>query len=108
MERRGREGVDSQVVSQVSRRASRFVPPAERIAVFDNDGTLWADSDLCPVALWLDRVNLLGRTPRWKDKNRSLPLLKGDLKGGWPGATRADGIMMATHAGTTTEEFERA
>ncbi|MGB5179210.1 MAG: HAD family hydrolase, partial [Gammaproteobacteria bacterium] len=87
-----------------------FVPPAERIAVFDNDGTLWAEQPMYFQVLFaLDRVKALApQHPEWKDKEPFASLLKGDVKG-----AMADGmksvveIIMATHAGMTTAEFEK-
>jgi len=86
-----------------------FVPPAERIAVFDNDGTLWAEQPMYFQVLFaLDRVKALApQHPEWKNKEPFASLLKGDVK-----AAMADGmksvveIIMATHAGMTTAEFE--
>jgi hypothetical protein len=86
-----------------------FLPPAERIAVFDNDGTLWAERPMYFQVLFaLDRVKALApEHPEWKDTEPFASLLKGDVKG-----AMADGmksvveIIMATHAGMTTAEFE--
>ncbi len=86
-----------------------FVPVAERIAVFDNDGTLWCEKPV-PVQLFfaLDRVKALApQHPEWKDKEPFASLLKGDLKTAASGGEHA--IMeffMATHTGMTTVEFE--
>src|SRR6266496_5422291 len=58
-----------------------FVPVPERIATFDNDGTLWCEKPL-PVQLYfaLDRVKALApQHPEWKDKEPFASLLKGDL-----------------------------
>jgi hypothetical protein len=87
-----------------------FVPPAERIAVFDNDGTLWAEQPLYfQLVFALDRVEALApQHPEWKDKEPFASLLKGDLKGALAGGEPAIfQIVMATHAGMTTEEFEK-
>jgi len=87
-----------------------FVPPAERIAVFDNDGTLWAEQPMYfQLVFALDRVKALApKRPEWKDKEPFASLLKGDLKGALAGGERAMlEIVMATHAGMTTEEFEK-
>jgi phosphoglycolate phosphatase-like HAD superfamily hydrolase len=89
---------------------SKFVPPAERIAVFDNDGTLWAEQPMYfQLAFALDRVKALAsQHPEWKDKEPFASLLKGDLKGALAGGEPAIfQIVMATHAGLTTEEFEQ-
>jgi phosphoserine phosphatase len=87
-----------------------FVPVPERIAVFDNDGTLWCEQPL-PVQLYfvLDRVKALApQHPEWKQKEPFASLLKGDLKTALAGGDRALlEIIMATHAGMTTVEFEK-
>ena len=61
----------------------KFVPPAERIATFDNDGTLWVEQPMYFQFLFaLDRVKALAPNhPEWKDKEPFASLLKGDLKG---------------------------
>ena len=87
-----------------------FVPPAERIATFDNDGTLWAEQPMYFQLLFaLDRVKALApQHPEWKDKEPFASLLKGDVKGALAGGEPAIAqIIMVTHAGMTTEEFER-
>jgi phosphoglycolate phosphatase-like HAD superfamily hydrolase len=87
-----------------------FVPVPERIAVFDNDGTLWCEQPL-PVQLYfaLDRVKALApRHPEWKTQEPFASLLKGDLKAALAGGDHALlELMMATHAGMTTGEFEQ-
>lgn len=62
---------------------SEFVRPEERIAVFDNGGTLWAEHPVCfQIAFVFDRVKTLApKHPEWKDKQPSASLLKGDFKG---------------------------
>jgi phosphoglycolate phosphatase-like HAD superfamily hydrolase len=90
--------------------SSDFVPPAERIATFDNDGTLWCEKPL-PFQLFfaLDRIKALApQHPEWKDKEPFASLLKGDLKGALAGGEKAlMEIMAVTHSGMTTEEFEK-
>jgi phosphoglycolate phosphatase-like HAD superfamily hydrolase len=96
-------------VTRVTRQGgSDFVKPAERIATFDNDGTLWAEQPLYFQLLFaLDRVKALApKHPEWKDTEPFASLLKGDLKGALAGEHAAAQIIMATHAGMTTEEFE--
>jgi phosphoserine phosphatase len=86
-----------------------FVPPTERIAVFDNDGTLWAEQPMYFQLLFaLDRIKALApEHPEWKDKEPFASLLKGDVKAALAGGEQALAeIVMATHAGLTTEEFE--
>jgi phosphoserine phosphatase len=85
-----------------------FVLPAERIAVFDNDGTLWAEQPMYfQLAFAIDRVKALApKHPEWKDKQPFKAALEGDRS-----ALAASGekglleLVMATHAGCTTEEF---
>jgi phosphoglycolate phosphatase-like HAD superfamily hydrolase len=85
-----------------------FVPPAERIAVFDNDGTLWSEQPV-PVQFYFvaDRVKALApQHPEWKTKEPFASLLRGDVKGALEGGDH--GLMelfMATHTGMTTDEF---
>jgi phosphoglycolate phosphatase-like HAD superfamily hydrolase len=87
-----------------------FVPAAERIATFDNDGTLWAEQPMYFQLLFaLDRVKALApQHPEWNTKEPFASLLKGDLKTALAGGEQAIAqIVMATHAGMTTEEFEQ-
>jgi phosphoglycolate phosphatase-like HAD superfamily hydrolase len=87
-----------------------FVSPAERIATFDNDGTLWAEQPMYFQLIFaLDRVKALApQHPEWKDQEPFASLLKGDVKGALAGGERAMlEIVMATHAGMTTAEFEQ-
>ena len=88
-----------------------FVPPAERIATFDNDGCLWAEQPMYfQLFFALDRVKALApQHPEWKEKEPFASLLKGDVKAALAGGEAALGqIVMATHAGLTTGEFEKA
>jgi phosphoglycolate phosphatase-like HAD superfamily hydrolase len=87
-----------------------LVTPAERIATFDNDGTLWAEQPMYfQLAFALDRVKALApRHPEWKDEEPFASLLKGDLKaalgGGEAGIFQ---IVTVTHSGMTTVEFDQ-
>jgi len=87
-----------------------FVPPAGRIAVFDNDGTLWAEQPMYFQLIFvLDRVKTLApQHPEWKTQEPFASILKGDMKAALAGGENALGqLMMATHAGMTSEEFEK-
>lgn len=87
-----------------------FVPPAERIATFDNDGTLWAEQPMYFQLLFaLDRVKALApQHPEWKEKEPFASLLKGDVNGALAGGEKAIAeIVMVTHAGMTTQEYEK-
>ena len=87
-----------------------FVPPAERIATFDNDGTLWVEHPMyIQLAFALDRVKALAPLhPEWKNTQPFKAALEGDMKtlaeAGEHGMAE---LVMATHAGMTTEEFEK-
>jgi hypothetical protein len=98
-------------VGKVTREGSaNFVPVAERIATFDNDGTLWAEQPMYFQLLFaLDRVKALApQHPEWKNKEPFASLLKGDVKNALAGGEKSMlEIVMSTHAGMTTEEFER-
>jgi len=100
-----------QFVAQVTQKGSpEFVPPAERIAVFDNDGTLWAEQPMYfQFMFMLDRVKALApQHPEWKTQEPFASLLKGDAKAALAGGERALGqLLMATHAGMTCDEFEK-
>jgi phosphoglycolate phosphatase-like HAD superfamily hydrolase len=87
-----------------------FVPEPERVAVFDNDGTLWAEQPFYfQLVFALDRVKALAaKHPEWKEKEPFKSALAGDLKGVLAGGEHAlVELVMATHAGMTTEEFEQ-
>lgn len=98
------------VAKVTKKRGPEFVPPMERIAVFDNDGTLWAEQPFYFQGLFVfDRVRALApQHPEWKDKQPFKAAIENDMKtlsaAGLPGLSE---LVMATHAGTTTEEFER-
>jgi len=85
-----------------------FVPVPERIAVFDNDGTLWSEQP-APVQFYFvaERVKALSNQhPEWKTREPFASILKGDLQTALEGGDH--GLMelfMATHTGMTTDEF---
>ncbi len=98
-------------VTKVTNEGPDFVPPAERIAVFDNDGCLWAEQPMYFQAFYIfDRIKQLApQHPEWKDKEPFASVLKGDLKAALAGGEKALLEMtMATHAGMTTEEFDKS
>ena len=85
-----------------------FVPVPERIAVFDNDGRLWAEKPMyVQLAFALDRVKALAPThPQWKDQQPFKAALEGDLKTVAAGGEHALlELVMATHADMTTDAF---
>lgn len=89
---------------------SKFVPQAERIAVFDNDGTLWSEQPMYfQLVFVIDRVKAFAPMhPEWKDKQPFKAVLEGDIKTALAGGHHAIlELAMATHAGNTTEEFSQ-
>jgi phosphoserine phosphatase len=86
----------------------QYVPPAERIAVFDNDGTLWAEQPMyVQLQFALDRVKTLApQNPEWKNKQPFKAAMERDIDTVLSGGKRALlELVMATHANNTTEEF---
>jgi hypothetical protein len=87
-----------------------YIRPADRIATFDNDGTLWVEKPVyTQVAFMLDRVKqLASQHPEWKTTQPYKAVLEGDtaavLASGEKGIVE---LGMATHAGMTADEFER-
>jgi hypothetical protein len=87
-----------------------FVPVPERIATFDNDGTLWSEKPAyVQVAFTVDRIKALsGSHPEWRDEPLFKAAIEGDMKPILAGTPRDRLELLATcHAGMTTEEFER-
>ena len=98
-------------VAAVTREGSSdFVPAPQRVATFDNDGTLWVEQPMyTQLAFALDRVKALAPMhPEWANQQPFKAVLDGDMK-----ALAAAGehglveLVMASHSGMTTEEFER-
>ncbi len=90
--------------------SSDFVPVPERIAVFDNDGTLWSEQPVYFQGLFaIDRVKALApQHPEWQTNEPFASILKGDLKGlAASGEKGIAQLLAATHAGMTTEEFTK-
>jgi phosphoglycolate phosphatase-like HAD superfamily hydrolase len=86
-----------------------FVVPAERVAVFDNDGTLWAEQPVYVQAFFVaDRIRALAATrPEWKTKEPYASVLRGDLRGAAAGEKGLAQLVMATHAGMTDVQFTK-
>jgi phosphoserine phosphatase len=98
-------------VATVTREGSAgFVPPAERIAVFDNDGTLWVEQPAYPQLFFiLDRIRSLApQNPAWQQDAVFRAATAGDLHGAMAGGN--EGLMRlagAAMAGNTPEAFQR-
>jgi phosphoglycolate phosphatase-like HAD superfamily hydrolase len=97
-------------VAAVTREGSPdFVPPAERIATFDNDGTLWVEHPMyTQLAFALDRVKTLApQHPEWKDTQPFKAALEGDMKTlAASGERGLLALILATHTGMTVNEFQ--
>ena len=109
------DGATKQAITAFVARVTRqgnpdFVPADERIATFDNDGTLWVEQPMyVQLAFALDRVKALAALhPEWKDTQPFKAVLEGDMKtlaaSGEHGMAE---LVMATHAGMTSEEFQK-
>lgn len=101
-----------QFVQQTTEKNSpQFVPVEERIAVFDNDGTLWAEQPAYFQLFYaIDRVkDEADKHPEWKTEEPFASLLKGDMEGvkksGMEGVMK---LVMATHANMTTDQFSQS
>ena len=105
-----KEAVIEFVKKTTSAGSSDFVEEADRIAVFDNDGTLWAEQPMYfQLAFVLERlVQLAPQHPEWKTEQPFRAALENDMKTlhtyGEEGLIK---LLMATHAGMTTDEFEQ-
>ncbi len=105
-----RDRVTAFVQSVTDKNGKDYVPPEARIAVFDNDGTLWSEQPMyVQMAFMLDRIKTLApEHPEWKDKQPYKAALEQDFK-----ALAAQGekgvmeLMAATHSGMSSDEFNR-
>src|SRR6478672_83244 len=87
-----------------------FVPADQRIATFDNDGTLWLEQPMyVQLAFALDRVKAMAPMhPEWKDKQPFKAVLEGDMKAlAESGERGLVELLMVTHAGMSTAEFAK-
>ncbi len=103
-----KEAIVRFVTDVTTRGTARYVAPDDRIAVFDNDGTLWPEQPIpFQLAFALDRVKALApQHPEWKDREPYKSLLEGDLRSALAGGEKAVAeLMAATHSGMTTDEF---
>ena len=88
-----------------------YVPPAERIATFDNDGTLWAEQPMYfQVEFAMDEiVRQAPQHPEWREQEPMASILRGDRAGALAGGKKArQAIRAAIDSGTTTAEYGRA
>jgi phosphoglycolate phosphatase-like HAD superfamily hydrolase len=86
-----------------------LIPEAERIAVFDNDGTLWSEQPMYFQAFFAfaEVARMAPDHPEWATTEPYASILKGDLKGALAGGEKGIlDLLVATHSGMTTDEFE--
>ena len=98
------------VAAVTDKNGKDYVAPAERIATFDNDGTLWVEYPMYTQFLFaFERMKQMApQHPEWKTKQPFKALLEGDMK--TVGASGMEGLMailLETHSGMTAAEFER-
>ncbi len=104
-----KKSITSFVEKVTDPKSKSYVKPEERIAVFDNDGTLWSEQPMYfQLAFAIDRVKALAKNhPEWKTEQPFKAVLENDrealAKSGVEGILN---LVMATHAGMTTVEFE--
>ena len=104
-----KQAITSFVTDVTNAGSPDFVPPAQRIAVFDNDGTLWVEQPMyTQLAFILDRVKALAPShPEWQAQQPFKAALEGDLATlGAAGTECLLQLAIATHSGMTSAEFE--
>ncbi len=98
-------------VTAVTKKDSpNYVPPPERIATFDNDGTLWVEQPIyAQFAFAIDRVKVMAdKHPEWKTQEPFKSVLNDDLKGlAASGEKGMVEIVEATHSGMSTTDFDK-
>ncbi|WP_215224953.1 HAD family hydrolase [Echinicola shivajiensis] len=102
--------ITSWVEAVTNSSASSFIPERDRIAVFDNDGTLWTEQPIYfQVAFAIDEIKRMAPDhPEWSSQGPFKPLLEGDIPGFLAGGEKALGSLLATtHTGMTTDEFDK-
>lgn len=104
-----KESIITFVEQVTDKNSETYVKPQERIAVFDNDGTLWAEKPIYfQLAFVVDRIKELApQHPEWKTEQPYKAVLEGDKKAlaetGYEGIMK---LLMTTHAGMTQQEFQ--
>ncbi|MDJ0514399.1 MAG: HAD family hydrolase [Methyloceanibacter sp.] len=103
-----KKAIESFVSKVTDKDSPDYVPPADRIAVFDNDGNLWAEKPVYFQLLFaIDRVKALApEHPEWNDQEPFKSAIAGDLEGvAKSGTAGLAKIVAASHAGMSTSEF---
>lgn len=105
-----KQGIVDFVSAVTTAGGSDYVAPAERVAVFDNDGTLWSEQPMyVQLAFVLDRIKTLApQHPEWKDTEPFKSVLVGDVAGiAASGEKGLVDLVGVTHAGMSSEEFTK-
>jgi len=109
-EGKSKQAIIDFVTKTTTEGSPEFVPLEDRIACFDNDGTLWSEKPL-PFQLYfvIDRIKAMApKHPEWKNKQPFKGILEGDMKAAMAGGEKSlMEILMTTHAGMTTDEFDQ-
>ena len=108
-EGKSRDAIVEFVASVTANGSINYVPPEERIAVFDNDGTLWAERPLYfQLYFALDRIKAMAPDhPEWSEQQPFKAVLEDDMQTVLAGGEHALlELVMASHTGMTTDEFE--
>ena len=103
-----KEAIISFVEAVVDPESSYFIPQVERIATFDNDGTLWSEQPIYfQLAFAIDQVKALApQHPEWNEKQPFKAVLEGNMETALAGGEHAIlELVLATHSGITTEAF---
>jgi len=106
-----KEAIINYVNDVTTEGSANFIPVADRIATFDNDGTLWSEQPIYfQLFFTMDRIKAMApEHPEWKNKQPYKAVLDNDME-----ALMAQGkkglveLMMTTHAGMTADEFEKS
>ncbi len=107
-EGKSKQSIINFVTKVTKENSSSYVKPEDRIAVFDNDGTLWAEQPLYTQLVFaIERIFALApKNPKWQSQAPFAKLLKGDIKGALSGGESAiNAIVMAANTGMTNEEY---
>lgn len=103
-----RQAIETFVEAVTNPQSKDFVPVEERLAVFDNDGTLWCEQPAYVQLMFAaDQVRLKSaQHPEWSEKSPFKFVLNGDMKGlAQAGEAGIMQLVMETHTGMTTDEF---
>ena len=108
-EGKNKTNVIAYVQTVTDKKSADFIPEEDRIAVFDNDGTLWSEQPVYfQLFFAIDRVKALApEHPEWKTTEPFKSVLENDMKSlmksGKKGLIE---LVMTTHAGMSDEEFD--